>query len=164
MGRMIALILVLLLLLSACSPSANNHEKPLQFYYPTQEASYTQGASYIQHETREGANLGDDLIVILNAYIKGPVDETAYQNPFQSTTQVISLTSEGQILDVTLSRGFANLSGLRLTTACACLTMTCLSLTDAEYVRIRANGTTLDGAQYIEMSRSNLLLSGTKGA
>lgn len=162
MGRITLILLALLLILCSCTPAATTFEQPLTFFYPAMDTGYGNDDSYIQGEIREGANLGSDLIVILNSYLQGPIDIEGYQNPFPANTQVIFLSVEEQILDITLSRGFSALSGLDLTLACASLTMTCTQIADVPIVRIRANGTTLEGRQYIEMSRSSLLFTITE--
>lgn len=163
MARMIAIILALLLLFTGCELSQSN-QAALEFYYPVTAAKYTKGASYLQAEMRDGTSLSEDLIVILNTYLKGPNDDASYQNPFQANTQVLSIQEEGTVLNITLSRNFASLRGLELTVACASLSMTCLALTDADVIRIHANGSSFDGVQYIEMRLDNLLLYTQEGA
>ena len=61
-------------------------------------------------------------------------------------------------MDLTLSRGFATYSGLELTIACACITKTAISLTGVDIVRIRADQTLLNGAEYIQMDANSVLL------
>ena len=157
MKKMFVLFLILCLLLAGCA-----EQKPLittlKFYYPLQTADYTLGASYIQPELREGAGVDKSLKNLLNLYLKGPNDPLTFRTPFQYNTQVVSISRGSTMLDITLSRGFATYTGLDLTIACACITLTCLELADVEAVRIRAKGTTLDGAEFIEMSAQSLLL------
>ena len=43
--------------------------------------------------------------------------------------------------------------------ACGCITMTCLTLTDATQVTIEANESLLDGHKSITMGRDSLILS-----
>ena len=97
MGRMIAVILALLLLLTGCELSQPSHAA-LEFYYPVAETSYTKGATYLQAEIRSDASLSEDLIVILNDYLKGPADAAAYQNPFEAHMQILSVQEEGTVL------------------------------------------------------------------
>lgn len=158
MKKLLSLLLILCLLLTGCMNQSNSYITELKFYYPLQTADYTMGAAYVQPESREGAGMDKSLTNMLNQYLKGPVDPITYRMPFQYNTQVESISRNSKMLDITLSRGFATYTGLELTIACACLTMTCLELTDAEVIRIRAKDATLDGAEFIEMSKDSLLL------
>lgn len=157
MKRMILFLLIIALLMSGCS-QGTEMKKPLKFYYPVKNVDYSIGSSYLQPEVRDGALIGDYLVDILNTYLRGPVDNQTYSMPFQYNTRVQSLSVKDGILDITLTRGFATYTGLPLTIACACITMTALELTNVETVRIRAHNTSLDGAEYIEMNAATILL------
>ena len=157
MKKLFALLLILSLLLSGCGKQ-QSFTTTLKFYYPLHVTDYALGSSYIQPELREGAGTGDSLANMLNLYLKGPINQITYRMPFQYNTQVVSISRDTMMLDITLTRGFATYTGLDLTVACACITMTCLELTDVEVVRIRAKDSTLDGAEFIEMSAKSLLL------
>lgn len=158
MRKLLALLLILSLLLAGCSQADTGYITALKFYYPLQTTDYTMGSAYLQPELREGAGLDKRIENILDLYLAGPADPITYRMPFQYNTRVVSVSREIGILNVTLSSGFATYTGLDLTIACACITMTCLELTSAETIRIRAKDTTLDGAEFIEMSRDSLLL------
>ena len=158
MKKCFILLLILCLLLAGCARQQTSLITTLKFYYPLQVADYTLGASYIQPELREGAGVDKSLKNMLNLYLKGPKDQITFQMPFRYNTQVVSIFRSSTMLDITLNRGFANYTGLDLTIACACITMTCMELTDVTVVRIRAENTTLDGAEFIEMSAASLLL------
>ena len=158
MRKLIAIGLLLCLLLTGCATEDQGLITELKFYYPLQETDYSMGSSYLRAELREGGGLDKNIANLLNLYLEGPVDKITYRMPFQYNTRVVSVSREIGILNVTLSSGFATYTGLDLTIACACITLTCLELSNAETVRIRAQDTTLDGAEFIEMSRDSLLL------
>lgn len=162
MGRIIALLLVLAMLLCGCTTPADPNSTKL-FYYLQLDPSYNAGSTYIIAEPRHGVDMDAGLETVLNLYLKGPTDRLSYSSPFKIGVQVTSITKTDSILDITLTRGFATHTGLDLTLACACLTMTCLELTDAQTVRIRAKDTTLDGAEFIEMNADSILLLDTSG-
>ena len=61
-------------------------------------------------------------------------------------------------LYVTVSKELAQLSGLELTLACSCLSMTCMELTGAENIVISAENSLLDGQKSITMNKDTLLL------
>lgn len=158
MKKVLLICLALILTLFGCSQMQPSYSEPLVFYYPVNNIDFSMGSAYIQPEVREGDGVGDSLQETLDLYLKGPMDPSTYYTPFQHNTRVESISRDSQLLDITLSRGFATYTGLPLTIACACITMTCLELTDVQAVRIRAKDTTLDGADYIEMSADSLLL------
>ena len=158
MRKIIVFMLILSLLLTGCAREDRGFITALKFYYPLQNADYSMGASYLQPELREGGGLDKSVANILNHYLEGPADLETYRMPFQYNTKVVSISREIGILNVTLSSGFATYTDLDLIIACACITMTCLELSDAQTIRIRAQDATLDGAEFIEMSKSSLLL------
>ena len=124
MKKCFILLLILCLLLAGCARQQTSLITTLKFYYPLQVADYTLGASYIQPELREGAGVDKSLKNMLNLYLKGPKDQITFQMPFRYNTQVVSIFRSSTMLDITLNRGFANYTGLDLTIACACITMT----------------------------------------
>ena len=158
MGRLTTLILVIALLLCGCNVAETLYDKPLDFYYLTTASNFAAGSSYIVPETREGEGLDDNLEHIISAYIAGPVDPQQYRSPFPPSVKLYRAVMQGSTLEVTLTPSFGHLTDMELTLACASLTLTCLGLTDAKTVRIYAQGTTLNGNEFIEMDAGSLLL------
>lgn len=148
-----------ILLLCGCDYPNQSIEKPISFYYISQNTEYQPGQSLIREQIVEGADMGNTLDAILTAYLIGPDPDTQLQSPFPTGTALISVNRSGEILYVKLSGRFAQLSGIQLSVACACITKTCISLCDAKYVRIQAVGGTLDGAEYIQMDAQSVLLA-----
>lgn len=157
MRKWIAFILAAALCLGlwGCSKQSQ-YESPVQFYYCAQELSYTVGSAAIRHETREGAGMGS-LEQVLGIYLAGPESE-GLRSPFPAGVKLVEVRQEADTLYVTLSAGLARLSGLELVIACGCITMTCLSLTDAETVSIQAENALLNNQQAIVMDADSLLL------
>lgn len=156
MRKWVAYLLLLSLLLCGCGVSEKKEEQ-LQFYYPTKNMDYNLGVSYLQAEPRDRVLTGYFLTEILNKYLQGPLDQMAYDMPFQYNTRVVYVVIENGIMDLTLSRGFATYKGLELTIACACITRTAIAITGVDAVRIRADQSMLDGADYIEMNANSVL-------
>lgn len=156
MKRLITLLLALSMALCACA-FPGSHEGQTAFYYPVAASSYTMEEAYIQPEYRQITDT--ELAQLLRVYLLGPQDNQSFSSPFPAGTGLVSVSMEDGLLDVTLSTGFSACTGLELTIACACLTMTCLELTQAETVRIRADGAQLDGTPWVQMQRSDLLLT-----
>ena len=159
MKRFIAFILIFSLSLccTACTRKNVSLQKPAAFYYCNAEVPYDGKTGGITAEMRESANFADDMIALLNEYLKGPLAE-GFLSPFPDNVRIASFNTSATTVTVVLSREFSQLSGLDLIIACACITMTCLELSDAQTIRIRAQDATLDGAEFIEMSESSLLL------
>jgi hypothetical protein len=124
---------------------------------------YNETDGVLAPEFREGAGMKDDAAALLQLYLSGPQDSTL-RSPFPAGLRIITVNRTGKTLYLTLSHDLANLSGLELTVACASLTKTCMALTGVSAVQIRAQGgALLDGAGYIYMDESNLLLLDSGG-
>lgn len=158
--RFICLVLLFSLCLSlpACHQQQEKIQVPVTFYYPRTESNFGTADSLISPVTAEGINHIDDPIGLLNLYLQGPSNDNC-RSPFPTNTQVVSMEQVNGIIRITLSPNFATLTGLELTIACACLTLTVLDLTGGNSLRISVPGATLNGAEYIRMDRNcvNLL-------
>lgn len=152
------LLLLIVCLLCGCANTNSGPQKPISFFYITRTADYEPGQTLIRQKTVDATDLGASSEDILRAYLQGPVDDPELETPFPAGTELVSTRQSGDVLIVTLSSQFAQLSGIHLSVACACITKTCLPLFDAQIIRIRAYGNTLDGAEYIEMDAESVLL------
>ena len=159
MKRLTAILLLCAIALSlgACNDRQEKIQVPVNFYYPRQEATYGASDSLIAPVTAEGMGYSNDPVGLLTVYLQGPGDNR-YRSPFPEGTRIVSMELVNGIVRLTLSENFAALTGMDLTIACACLTLTALDLTGANSVRISAEGTTLSGSDYIRMDRSCLTL------
>lgn len=153
----IILVSVFLFCICGCMPSKSEFIQPVSFYYCNHPITFYGDNDVIVMETREADGV-DNLSALVNLYLKGPKSE-AYNTPFPEFTFVRELSQNGTALSIMLSSPFANLTGMELTLACACLSMTLFELTDAESVEITAFESTLDGAESIIMTRNNLTLT-----
>ena len=157
--RMICLILLFCVAatLPACVQNQDKIQVPVNFYYLRQETTYGSADSLIAPITAEGADYSNDPAGLLSQYLKGP-GQNGWVSPFPRGTQLLSMELVNGFLRLTLSENFASLTGMDLTIACACLTLTALDLTGANSVRISVEGATLNGAEYIRMDRNCLTL------
>ena len=156
MTKYVAIFLSVLLLLSGCSHSTA-YEKPVTFYYCSAVYQYESGDSAIVAEIRESAGCST-LEEIMQLYLAGP-DNVELVSPFPNGLRLISHHQEGETLYLLFSEELSQLSNLSLSMACGCITMTCLTLTDATQVTIEANESLLDGQKSITMERDSLILS-----
>ncbi|MBP3304341.1 MAG: GerMN domain-containing protein [Oscillospiraceae bacterium] len=159
MKRMIAAFLLLALLtgLTACANKKDSIQEPVAFYYRRADITYGSSDSVILSEFADAADCNGDTTLLLKQYLKGPQSETLAQT-FPVGTTVLSLTVEENTADILLSSQFARLSGIDLTIACACLTLTALKLTGTETVVIHAHHNTLNGMEQIVMDKNCILL------
>ena len=153
--RLICLILLLGICVSlpACRQQQEKFQVPVNFYYLRQEATFGSADSLIAPVTAEGINYSNDPVGLLTEYLRGPGDSRCL-SPFPAGTYIVSMELVNNIVRLTLCEDFATLTGMDLTAACACLTLTVLDLTGANSVRIYAEGATLNGSDYIRMDRS----------
>lgn len=163
MKRLISCLLsaALLLSLCACTTQQDEFEDPVSFYYLqvqlTEQIHHGSVHSVITPEIREGKQLRQDLTQLLKQYLAGPGTETV-RSPFPAGTSLIGWEMDGTTLCITLSDDIANLTGIDMTLACACLAKTCLEFGQYGSVRIRAESLSLDGKVSITINESILLL------
>ena len=160
----IILLLCITLLLTSCT-TKEEFEYPVTFHYlrstqANDTLSHGAADSVIAPELREGAEYRNDLELMLDIYLHGPLDK-AYVSPYPVGTTLRQLTLEGTAASVVLSDHFASLTGMDLSLACACMTMTVMELTDAESVTISTESGLPDGMEAVTMTRSDLILVDT---
>ena len=159
MKRFIAFILIFSLALccAACTRKNVSLKKPAAFYYCNAEVPYDGKTGGITAETRESANFSDDMIALLNEYLKGPLAE-GFLSPFPDNVRIASFNTSATTVTVVLSRGFSQLSGLDLIIACACLSRTVFDLMEQNRIQIAAYESQLDGQIYITFDRNSIFL------
>lgn len=159
MKRMLAFLLLPALILSllGCAGKSQKISDPVSFYYCRSELTYGAANSVILAETVDAAGHREDPRYLISQYLAGPGSDTLTRT-FPEGTTLMSLTTANGTADLILSDTFAGLSGMDLTIACACLTLTVLDLTGVSAVRIRTVSELLDGAEEIIMDRNCLLL------
>lgn len=160
MKRWIALILIGLSLihLAGCEKEAPAPAGPA-FYYCTADISYSMDSTAIRAEYRENAaqNILQEMLV---KYFAGP-SSADLRSPFPIGMKLVEVRMDSGTVYITVSDALATLSGLELTLACSCITLTCLAYAGAEQVVISANDALLDGQKSIIMDQNTLLLLDT---
>lgn len=158
--RFIAVIVVLCILCGCTEPFASANT--VRFYYLSGEISYTGSAGVITPETRGNLDINAPLTRLLVQYIGGP-ESGSLRSPFPEGVELISTAQNGDTLILEFNDQLSTLSGIDLTLACACITKTCLELTNVVSVTVKAQGTALDGAAQITMTADSLVLLDTSG-
>lgn len=157
-------ILIVLLLFSfcGCKQKGTDFVEPVTFYYcndiVSNEISSNDFYNVFVGETHEGAGYINNLQALLALYLQGPADE-ALITPFPDDLQILSIHEENLHIALIVSNDFASLTGLDLTIACTCLSMTVMELTGCNSVLISAESTLLDENDSITMTRDILVFS-----
>ena len=161
MKRLIAwmLLLVMAAALAGCRESEEIRD-PVSFYYRRAAIEYGGEDGVVAPEKREAYGLREDLLALLQLYIRGPETE-GLVNVFPHSAEVLAVSQEETVVTVHMSRSFSQLGGIRLSVACTCLAKTVMELTGAETVRISADNATLAGARYLEFDKDTVLLEDT---
>ena len=157
MKRIVSIILIFLMLLPlvACGQQKADIKDPVNFYYRTKDPA--QNDTVISKELGEAADHREDYPYLIGQYLKGPNDEVL-QRTFPSGISVVDLQIDGNSATLILSDFFSTLSGLDLTLACSCLTLTVCELTGTDQLTIRTQTTLLDGNKKITMALKDIVL------
>ena len=163
MKRLTAIMLLLLLFFGmfGCAKEPE-FTAPVSFYYlraPQSNGEVTHGTtdSVILADIRESAGRETDYDYLLKLYLTGPQD-WKYQSPFPRSTFLTEFNLENGVATLVLTDTFAKLSGIDLSLACGCLTMTVLDMTGAEQVVIRVETELLNGKDHLVFDRNSFLL------
>ena len=152
---------IILLSLCACTPKQETFISPLNLYFlkiqPVDHIHHGSVDSVIGPLQIEGNMIRKNPTLVLEAYFSTP-DTESFRSPFPDHTQLIKWEENGTMLCITLSDELAQMTGIELSLACACLTRTCLELWQYDAVQIRAETQLLDGRPSITMNAENLLL------
>lgn len=134
--KITVMLLVSLILLSVAGCyNRDASESSAAFYYTRAEFDHGSADSMITSEIRDINGRHDDLVYVLNLYLRGPSDD-ALKSPFPSDTRLISMVLNERSLDITLSNNILSLSSADLAVACTCMAKTCIELAQAESVTI----------------------------
>ena len=157
MKKLLCILLVLCMLpLFGCAQPEDPIENPVFFYYRQKNLTYDNETSVIAKELRDAGARLDDFSYLLEQYLQGPESETLLRT-FPRGSRVSFRVQEDTAV-IVVNRNFATLTGIDLTLACACLTLTVCELTGTEHALIQGQDMLLDGNQSISMSRSSILL------
>lgn len=158
--RMILLLLVLSFLFTwGCTemPSEADMEAPVRFYYKVSDDHYGAAAGAIEYELYDAEGHETNYDRILTVYFQGPQSGSLVA-PFPKATGLRGVWLDGGTMHIDLSDDFGLLSGIDLTLACSCITMTCLQFPGVEAVTIRSLGRLLENKDSITMNADSLIL------
>lgn len=151
MKRVISLFLMFSLMLSGCSLFGERIKEPVTFYYVRADYPFNTTDSVLASEEREASGHRDDLSYLLALYLIGPADDELV-SPIPKGTRIYSAEQKEDTVYLNLSDTSATLTDSGFSIACACLSMTCISLTGADSVTITSADRT------VTMSADTLML------
>jgi len=132
-------------------------DEPVAFYYRRSELLFEGASGVIAAQQRESAGHESDTEYLLQEYLSGPTDPL-FSQTFPTGSRMVSFKITDKEAQITLSDHFADLTGMDLTIACACITLTIIDLTGVENVTLSAQSAMLDNQSFITMDKSCLLL------
>ena len=135
MTRVVALLLCVCLVLSGCGFFSDRLTEPVTFYYLEKEFQFGNHPSLIVSEEREASGHRNDLSYLLALYLMGPAEEE-HQSPLLPGTRILKAEQNSGIITLELFNPAYTYSDSELSLVCACLTLTCLDITDASQVNI----------------------------
>lgn len=155
MKRFAAIMTLCLLCFITGCQRGNAPDVPVKFYYPNATISYGTEEGLLSYELREGLNKSAENSI--SEYLNGPKDNS-FLNPFPKNTVLTKYELRDNTVFVTLSDSYATLTGLDLSIANTCLSMTVLELTGAVSVSIQCESALIDGHESIVLDRNSSLL------
>lgn len=163
MRRMLAMLVLLPLLLTGCAQTAETRtENDFVLYYAALP-DVNDGGDAIQsclHRVSDSAGLDTAELaeVLIAALLQTPKDP-GLRSPFPAGTSLQKLSVAGGRATVDFSDQYAKLSGIDLSIADACLTLTLTQLKGVYAVRITANGRELPYRKTQLLTAADTLLS-----
>ena len=154
MKRCFMLLLCLCIIFSFCGCSFAGTHPSVIFYYRTSEVAHSSGL--IGHETAQDyVSMTADSIG--KYYFDGPQSELL-RSPFPKGTSFLSAEREGDTLYVIVSSQLSELTGVNLSLALSCISMTFSQLDGIDAVSVSAENALLGGQESILIRDDNILL------
>lgn len=157
MKRLISILLIFTLAFGLFGCQRREMRAPHSFYYYRSDPVFAGTDGVIAPETRELAGIEDDLDAILELYFRGP-ESRELENLIPEDCPVPTWEREGDTLRLYFDQELADLGGVELTLAAACLSRTFLTLTGCERLILTADGRRLNGETAMELTLEGLSL------
>lgn len=157
MKRLTAIILLITLCAGLFGCHAQADHPSCTFYYFRTDPKFSGINGVIAPEQRQLSGGENDLDVLLELYLQGPMSQNL-ENPLPDSCPVPNWELSDGTLFLSFSQELAQLSGMDLTLAASCLARTFLELTGAESLVLTAEGKLLNGEAALVLSRDQLIL------
>ena len=161
MRRSIIFFLATIVLCTLCGCSQQPETElilPVAFYYHNDLDSKDNFNEVFVAEQREGSNYQNDHLALINLYLAGPNSEKL-TNPFPEDLIAQKLEINSDTASIVLSTQITKLTGIELTLACSCLSLTLFELTRCNRVEISVDGQMLAGQPSVLIHRDDLIFT-----
>lgn len=161
MKRLLALLSSLVVLLSLCACTDGKDaaaEDGYMLWFAVARDSKRNDSAAVYREIREWNNT-PSAYGLMVALLRGPQSEDLY-SPFPANTSLNFLITEGETVWIDLSEEYGSLSGIDLTLADYCITLTLCQLPEIENVKITVDGESIHNRNRQTMREGDVLLSG----
>lgn len=155
MKRILCIILAFAMLPVAAACQQQPSYTPLNFYYPRAEFAYGIEDGVIAAEIRTDLSYKSPSL-LLSEYLEGPLG-AEFTNPFPEGLKIVSVYTQSGTVYITLSDQLAQLSGVPLIIACACIAKTSMSLLKSANVQISCETKLLDGKKTVNINEQNIV-------
>lgn len=157
--RLLVLVCGLILLtLCGCQKKKTEFHKPVRFYYCNNAVSFNSSEGVIRSEIREAEHFSSDPEKMLREYLLGPQSEELV-SPIPPSTQLVSFELQADSARITLSKPFADLNGIKLSTACSCIVKTLAEYVPITEVQIYAEDSLIDNKDFIVITVADIVLA-----
>lgn len=157
---LLAPILAVLLLVGCAAVTAEQtkYVNPMNFYYLSREGGHDAQSGALAYQTVDLLRSDRTVEDVVEEYLQGP-DSWSLRSPFPAGTTCEGIWMDADVLCLRMSEEYAQLSGIYLTLANACLTMTMQQLDFVNGVRIVTDETTLSEQNRTALAMSDFVLS-----
>ena len=152
----IPLLLIASLLFCACGQKETQMQ--VHFYYCRKDIEYDQVNGAIGYELCSNPLDHSAYGKYFSNYLSGPKTKDLV-SPFPAGTELISISVEQQTVHIVLNDSFAELTGIELSIACACISLTAKEMTGCANVEISTQNALLDNQRTIVINTNTLQLS-----
>ena len=157
MKRLTAIFLLLVLAAGLFGCQTRELRSPGSFYYCRRDPVYAGTDGVIAPEQRELAGIEEDLDAIVALYFQGPASQEL-ESLIPADCPPSQWHRDGETLHLHFPEQLAELTGVELTLASACLARTFLGLTGCTTLILTAEGRRLNGETAMELTLEELSL------
>lgn len=161
-GKKLAAVLLAAALLLLPSCGDGKQAEGLRLWFPVDygfKGHLTQAVSW--EETQIPRDATDQVELLMSALLAGPAGD-GLRNPFPAGTRLLGWELSAGLLTLDLSEPFEELSGVDLTLACYCLTLTLCQLEQVDQVSLKTDGKPAAGLSRQLLSPEDVIFTGAE--